>query len=114
MIDPRLWSSTPFRNKNALLDLNGQLELFHRALADQIARNLHKTYYVYALGTPGATVENWMNSLQTQCSSAAQALGIPQPPDLESYDLSDEGDFASWTFQVGQFHRGLQLAAGLP
>lgn len=113
MIDPRLWASTPFRNRNAFLDLQGQIELFHSALADTVGRTLERTYPTYSLGSPSPDMKNTLTALQAQCSGAAVALGIPQPPDLESYDLTDAGDFASWTFQVAEFHRALQIAAGL-
>lgn len=114
MIDARIWSSTPHKNKNAFLDLTGQIALFHAGLAEQVGRILGVSYPLYPLGTAGANTTDWMQALQAQCSAAAAVLGIAQPPDLASYDLADEGDFASWTFQLGQFHAGLALAAGLP
>ncbi len=107
MIDTRLWSSTPFRNRNAFMDLTGQIELFHKALAQRIPR----TYPLSPIGSGRGS--DWMNGLQDQCAAAATALGVAQPPDLQSYNLDDEGDFASWCFQVGQYHRLLAVAAGL-
>lgn len=113
-IDPRTFASTPFKNKNAFLDLTGQLQQLHVAIAETVGRNFGVTYPLYPIGTAGASTTDWLQALQAQCGAAAAALGIPQPPDLGSYDLSDEGDFASWAFQVGEFHRALALAAGLP
>lgn len=106
MMDPRLWSSTPFRNPTAWAELTGMIELFHRQLADVVQ------YTVLPIGTGRG--EGWASGLQQQCQYAASALGTGPAPDLQSYNLDDAGDFASFTFQLGQFHRALQLAAGIP
>ena len=107
MIDTRIWASTPFRDRNAFMDLTGQIQMFHVALAQRVSR----TYPLLPIGTGRGS--DWLNGLQDQCAAAAAALGVPQPPDLQSYNLDDEGDWASWTFQVGQYHRVLAVAAGL-
>jgi hypothetical protein len=112
VIDTRLWSSTPFNNPTAFTDLTGQIELFHRALAKEVFGLTGRAYAVYPLGT-GRGPE-WLQALQAQNSAAAAALGIAPPPDLSTFDLRDPGEFASWTFSLGQFSRTLALAAGLP
>lgn len=109
MIDVRIWAGTPFANRTALIDLQGQMEMFHRALASRIAQ----TYPLFNLGTPMTNQRQFMESLQSQCSSAARALGLPPPPDLQTYRLNEPQEFASWILQVSTFHRQLQLAGGL-
>lgn len=109
MIDVRIWAATPYGNRTALLDLQGQIEVFHRDLAQTVAGS----YPLINLGTPMESPKIFMEALQAQCSSAARALGLPPPPDLQTYKLEEPGDFASWILQVATFHRGLQLAGGL-
>lgn len=111
MIDTRLWSSTPFKNPTAWADLTGSLELFHHALAQNVFALHHTTYAVQPLGSGRGA--GWLEALQKQNADAAAALGIPPPPDLESYDLDQPGDFASFTFTLGQFSRELAVQAGL-
>jgi len=111
MIDTRLWSSTPFNNPTAWTDLTGQIELFHHALARNIFALTGRSYAVLPLGTGRG--KDWLAALQKQNADAAVALNTVPPPDLESYDLEQPGDFASWTFTVGQYSRRLAVDAGL-
>ncbi len=113
MIDTRLWSSTPFNNPTALIDLMGMIQLFHVGLTRQVALNGGRQYPVLPLGS-GPLGREWLGALQQQYQDAAVAVGIAPPPDLQTYDLNDASDFASWTFAVGQFSRQLAAAAGLP
>lgn len=112
MIDTRLWASTPFDNPTAFADLTGQIELFHHALAKQVFGLTGRAYPVYPLGS-GRGAE-WLQGVQAQYAAASAALGIAPPPDLGTYNLDDPGDFASWTFQIGNQSRVLALSAGLP
>lgn len=111
MVDPRLWASVPHRNPNAWTDFTGTFYLWHRALAAKVAALTGISYKVYPIGTGGD--DAWLHAVQRQYQNAAAALGIAPPPDLESYDLADPGDFASWTFIISQTSRTLALAAGL-
>ena len=111
MLDPRLWGSVPFNNQNAWIDFTGTFYLWHRALAAKIAALTGVSYKTYPLGT--GTGDDWLHAVQRQYQNAAAALGVAPPPDLESYDLAQSGDFASWTFIVSQESRRLALAAGL-
>ncbi len=111
MVDPRLWGSVPFNNKNAWDDFTGTFALWHRALATQIATLTGIAYKTYPLGTGGG--DEWLHAVQRQYQNASAALGIAPPVDLESYDLTQPGDFASWTFTISQASRTLALAAGL-
>lgn len=111
MEDTRLWASTPFRNPTAFVDFTGRLDLWNRALAQKVASLTGSAYKVYPLGDGGSGA--WLHAVQKTYQNAASALGIPPPPDLESYDLSDPGDFASWMFIISQTSRQLALAAGL-
>ena len=87
------------------------MELWHRALAAKVAALTGTAYKTYPLGTGGGP--DWLHAVQLQYQNASAALGIAPPPDLESYDLSQAGDFASWTFIISQTSRTLALAAGL-
>lgn len=111
MLDARLFSSTPFDNRTAWLDFLGTHALFHRALADKVHALTGVAYRVYPLGNGGGA--EWLGAVQKTYQNAARALGIGPPPDLESYDLRQPGDFASWCFIIGQESRRLALAAGL-
>lgn len=111
MEDPRLWASTPFNNQTAWTDFVGRLDLYHRALARRVFAATGKTYRVYPLGDGGGRA--WLEAVQSTYRNAAVALGVQAPPDLESYDLKQAGDFASWTFIISQETRRLALAAGL-
>jgi len=111
MVDPRLWASLPFNNRNAWIDFTGCFDLWHRALAAKVAALTGTTYKTYPLGNGVGT--DWLHAVQRQYQNAAAALGIAPPPDLESYDLDQAGDFASWTFTISQTSRTLARAAGL-
>lgn len=110
MIDSRLWASVPFSNDNALLDFAGSLELWHRCLEEHVARVTGKSYARLPLGTPGGA--EWLHAVQSTYRAAAAAIGTAPPPDLESYDLAQPGDHASWFFTIAQTSRSLALAAG--
>lgn len=112
VVDTRLWSSTPFRNQTAWVDLTGQIQQFHIALAPKVFAMTGQNYALLPLGT---TTRNptWLGALQEQYTNASLALGLGPPPNLASYDLDDPTDFASWTFTLGQFSRRLAVTAGL-
>lgn len=111
MLDTRLWSSTPFRNTTAWSDLTGAMELWHHALAGNVFLLTGRSYAVMPIGTGRG--KGWLEAVQKQYADAAAALNVDPPPDLQSYDLDTPGDFASWTFTVGQYSRQLAVAAGL-
>jgi len=111
-LDPRLFGSTPYGNPTAFLDLQGQLYFFHVALARKLGET-GESYGVLPIGSgPGGPT--WLRAVQQTYANAARAVGIAAPPDLQTYDLSDAEQFASWTFEVGQFSKTLAVAAGLP
>ena len=110
--DPTLWASLPFKNPTAWKDFTGTLELYMRALAQRIHQTTGLSIRVLPLGEGGGS--EWMAAVQAQFESAATALGIAAPGDLESYDLGRADQFASWTWTVSQEARRLRTAAGLP
>jgi hypothetical protein len=111
MIDPSLWASVPFNNPTAWEDFTGTLELWHRALSQAIFAKTGKTIGVRPIGNGGGG--EWLSAVQAQYRDAAAALGLPAPPDLQSYDLKQATDFASWTWVVSQQSRTLRVQAGL-
>jgi hypothetical protein len=110
-IDPRVFGSTPFGNKTALLDLAGTLDLFMKAVARGTFIQTGLTFRTYPLGTPGGP--EWLDAVQKTFNGASAALGLPPPPDLQSYSLDQPADFASWVFILGQTSQSLRIAAGL-
>jgi hypothetical protein len=87
--------------------------LWHQALAQQIFRVTGTTYRTYPIGTAQKSDRGWLLAVQSQYQHAARALGLAPPPDLASYDLGDEGDFASYLFVVSEAARRLRVASGL-
>ena len=111
-IDPNLFASVPFKNRTALTDFAGTLFLWHLALQAHINDVLPGTSYaVLPIGTPGG--QEWLHAIQQTYQNAARALGIGPPQDLESYDLSQEADWRSWTFLISQESLRLRVASGL-
>lgn len=110
--DPRMWSSLPFRNRNAWSDFVGRHYLFHIALQRQVFAVTGNSYTVPPIGDGNMSAE-WLQAVQNVYVGAAKALGTPPPPDLQSYNLRDAGDFASWTFVVSETARQLRQVAGL-
>jgi len=114
VIDPTLFAGTPYGNYTALLDFAGLLDLYHRqGLQPAIRAATGASYRALPLGDrPGSPA--WLHAVQQTYTNAYRALGLPGPPDLESYDLRQEGDFASFMFQLSAATRQLRQVAGLP
>lgn len=112
MIDPSLWSSIPPRNPSAWADFLGQFEIWHRALAQTIARTTGRSIYTFPMGDGGSS--EWLSAVQRVYAEATAALGIAGPTDLQSYDLNNPTEFASWAWLVSLESRRVRLAAGLP
>ena len=106
MLSPKLLASTPFRDRTALYDLAGTLQLYFVGLA-QVSPT---QFRLLPIGTPGGSV--WMAAVQEQFRAAGDALGV-NIPDLASYDLADARDFASWTFTMSETLEQLRLEAGV-
>lgn len=111
MIDPALWESLPFRNRTAFLDFLGTHAIWHQNLALAIRRQTGIVYRTYPLGDGGDAP--WLLAHQTEHIGAGEALHLPPPGDLASYDLTNAEAFASFCFLHGQHSRQLAQAAGL-
>jgi hypothetical protein len=112
VIDPRLFSGLPFNNKTAWLDFLGVHDLYWKqGLIPAIQGITGNSFKTYPLGGGGGA--DWLSAVQQTYQNAALALGVSPPPDLQSYDLGQASDFASWTFIISQELRRLSLAAGL-
>lgn len=90
----------------------GTLDLMWKGLAPAITRQTGNVFRTYPLGNGGGP--EWLDAVQKQYAAASTALGLPPPPDLQSYDLKQPADWASWTFILGQTTRSIQIAAGVP
>jgi hypothetical protein len=111
MLSPGLIGSTPFRNRTALNDLAGILELYHATLAETIARTTGVAVKKYPLGTPGGP--DWLDALTKQHASERAALGLPGPTDFSSFDLKDAAEWASFTFLLSSDLQAIRDAAGV-
>jgi hypothetical protein len=113
MLDFSLVSATPFRNRTAFKDLAGILAVAHQNLAEAITRLSGQAVPMYPLGDGTPTDPNWRFALQQQMNGECQALIITQPTNLEDFDLSDEAEFYSFTFLLGNEMERIRIAAGL-
>lgn len=113
MIDSALISGTPFNNPTAYRDLSGTLLLTHRAIAEKISRDFSVAVRLMPLGQPNIADPSFLQALQQQHADECKGLAIAPPPDLQSYDLRDESQFASWTFAVSTDLARIRIAAGV-
>lgn len=112
MLNPTLLASTPFKSRTAYEDFIGQCILLYNAI---IPATILKTGKVPKRIPIDASQPPWdlLQGIQSQHTSLALALGLAAPPDLQSFDLKDASQFASWTFLVGNDLARLKLAAGV-
>lgn len=113
MLDPAVISGTPFNNRTAYLDVSGTLLLMHRVIAETIARDFTVAVRLMPLGQPNITDKAFLQALQAQHADECRALAIAPPPDLQSYDLRDEAQFAAWTFALSNDLARIKSAAGV-
>jgi hypothetical protein len=111
-VDPSLFASVPFGSKTAYVDFCGTLQLYFKALADQVFALTGNAMRLYPIGDGGG--DDWLHAVQQQFVSCSLALGLGSPPDLSSFDLAVPEDHASFFFSVAQELRVLRSAAGLP
>lgn len=112
MLSPDLLAGTPHKSGTAFLDLIGQVSLMHATLIEATIR----TTGVVPRRVPfdaGEPQEHLLNAIQEQHVSLARALGLPPPGDLQSFDLTQAGDWASWTFLLAADLTRLRDAAGV-
>lgn len=103
LFPPVLFQGVPFGDRDALVDFNGHHALWHRALAE-------------ATGTPFLLVDDLRINLANNNAmheAVAVALGLPGPPDLLGYDLSDRAAFQLFMQAEGHDVRRLASALGL-
>lgn len=96
----------------AFRDLAGTLELYHRALAETIARTTGVAVRAYPLGN-GLGEQDWLDALTRQHADEAAALGIAGPPSFGDFSLRDPSEWASFTFLLSNDLQRLRIAAGL-
>lgn len=113
MQDPALISGTPFGNRTAYLDLSGTLALTHRAITETISRTFGVAVRLMPLGQPNITDPSFLQALQAQHADECRAMALAPPPDLQSFDLRDEAQFASWSFALANDLARITAAVGL-
>ena len=112
VIDPALFASTPFNNRTALIDLAGQLELYHRVLAETISRTTQQAVKMYPLGA-GRGEPAWLDALTKQSADERRVLGLAPPPDYSVFDLRDPSEWASFCFILSGDLQAVRIAAGV-
>ena len=112
MLDPRILAGTPHRSKSSFEDLLGQVVLMHSAFITQIIAATGNTPARYPMDA-GQKTEDLLQAIQAQHVSEARALGISAPPDLQSFDLKDATQFASWTLLLGNDLYRIKQAVGI-
>ena len=112
MIGTALLASVPFRNPTALADYIGTLTMIHQDLAETISRQTASAVKLYPLGTAYGD-SPWLFALEQQHADEARALGIAPPPSFADFELSNEAEWASFTFLVSQDLERIRLAAGV-
>ena len=112
MIDFSLLASTPFRNPTAFRDMAGILAIAHQDIAETIERQTNTPVTLSPLGDGRPGDQHWQFALQQALNSECLALGITQPSDLSDFNLTDEAEFYSFTFLLGNEMNGLDSAQG--
>lgn len=112
-LSPSLISGVPFRNRTAYADLSGILFFQHRAIAETISRTLGVAVRLMPLGGADITSESFLFALQMQMADETRVLAIAPAADVQSFDLTDEAEFASWTFLVASETSRIKSAAGV-
>lgn len=103
MINPSLWISIPFRDSDAWYDFLAQHDRWHFELAKKTKTRWYPLDDLRESLGPHARLHNVV----------ADALGLPQVNDLESFDLHEEASYQSWQLLNAQDHGRLMLAAGI-
>lgn len=112
IVDPRSWEFLQYGDQSAWLDFLGTHELQHRAFADTVIRVLgHPTFAALPLGD--YTGPEWHDSHQLVHDGVARSLGLVAAPDLRSYDLADQEQWASYHWIHAREHTRIRQAASL-
>ena len=112
MIDPRVFSSTPHKSLTAFQDLVGQVVLMHAALIPAIIAQTGVMVRRYPIDA-GAQQADLLQTIQQQHNSECLALGIEPPPDIQSFDLKDPTEWASFTFILANDLARIKASAGI-
>ena len=112
MISTDLLASVPFRNRTAVTDWIGQLDLIHANLAEVISRAQQVEVKKLPLGA--SRIDSyWLKALTEQHTAERLALGLAPASDFTDFDVNDPGEFASLTFVVASDLEQIRLAAGV-
>ena len=115
LVQPQLWASLQFGDKDAFTDFLGGHWLWHVAL-DQLLRAAGAAPYpTLSLGDGpvGNDAGDWHLVHQAMHVGEAAGLALSAPPDFTGYDLNHQDDFATWTWTHAAEHQRLWVAAGL-
>lgn len=114
VVDPDSWKVLIFGDATAWTDFLGAHALWHRALDDVIRATGASPYATLPLGDgPVGAGHDWHRVHQMTHAGEANALGIAGPIDLQTFDLKDPAQFASWCWLHAQEHILLRQDAGI-
>jgi len=103
LINPLLWQSVPFEDRDAWFDFLHHHEVWHRELAKKEQTSMQPLDDMRDNLLPHANMHRELSD----------ALNIPPATDLVAYDLSDETSFVGWMASHAIDHDRLRQAAGL-
>ena len=115
LVQPTLWQSLPFKDKDAFVDFLGGHDFWHDAL-DQLLRAAGAAPYPSLPLGDGPVTDSegdWHLIHQAMHEGEAAGLALSGPDDFTSYDLNKLDEFSTWTWLHAQEHIRLALAAGL-
>jgi hypothetical protein len=112
VLDPNILAGTPFRNKTAYEDMIGTISTIHDGLIEAVS-NLTQTSPAKYVLDANSPMDETLETIQSQSQALSRALGIDDPPDLQTFNLRDQSEWVSWTFVVAQDLNRIKIAAGV-
>ncbi len=114
-VQPQLWQSLPWGDKDAFVDFLGAHQLWHTDLDYRVRLFGGAPYPSLPLGDGpvGEDEADWHLVHQAIHDGEAAGLGLSPSPDFTAYDLDKRGEFASWSWLHGAEHIRLLAAVGV-
>jgi len=105
LVSPILWQVIPFKDPDAWSSFLGDHDQWHQILGRATGAGWQP---VDDLREKGGLLAH-----QTMHNDLADALNIPRPGDLVSYDLKKKDEFTGWNWLHSLDHLRLQSVTGL-
>jgi hypothetical protein len=107
LVSPLLWQVLPFKDEDAWLDFLGAHERWHQVLAEKTGSGGGSWQIFGDLKVEGSDAHQRVHD------GLADAIDIPRPGDLTSFDLQKEDAFVQWTFVHALEHQRLRLTLAI-